>query len=120
MEWLNYILTSVITAISSGLIFWRINRKKANANADYEVALANQKIEEAKKEGYNSALEKLKIYNVYIEDMDSKLVKLVKQYSDLEAKYDKLKNDYNELENKYLEVKISFENLSKKINDEKK
>lgn len=112
------IISTIITLLGSNLITLFITmssvRKRERAIAKTAIEQAKQAAISTEKQKLENLIEKLKTYNIYIEDLDMKATSMIKKYNDLQIKYDILESNYDDLERKYHELEDKYNSITNK------
>lgn len=91
-------------------------RKRERAIADQAIEQARQAAIMTEKQKMENLVEKLKTYNIYIEDLDMKATSMLKKYNDLQVKYDALEKSYDDLERKYRKLEEKYNKITNNKN----
>lgn len=114
MDWILQILTLFVTNCLTLFLTLRSVQKRERAIADKAIEEARQAAEQTERQKMENLVEKLKTYNIYIEDLDAKATGMIKKYNELQKKYDDMESNYNALSDKYDELERKYNNLLKK------
>jgi len=114
MELIVNILALFGTNLITLFVTIRSVRKRERAIADQAIEQARQAAIMTEKQKMENLVEKLKTYNIYIEDLDMKATSMLKKYNDLQVKYDTLEKNYDDLERKYRELEDKYNKITNK------
>lgn len=114
--WTEILLPLITLLLTNGLTLLltiRYIRAKEREKVKQEVEKAKQAVIDTEKQRFENLVEKLKTYNIYIEDLDTKAVSMLGKYNELQRKYDELELNYNVLNKKYLTLERKYNAMIK-------